>query len=185
MEEQSITRRLIRITHRVPLIIKVGLFGLPAAIVSGKVTFAEGSKDALGGLIVGLVVCVTLIPGLLLGTMFTPTRRGRWIFIVSLVVVASIGGCVGLCLLADEDLSVATLLFVPLVFGFALLSPIGLLLAGLAFGSAWLGWRIGDRFVALTTPDFPACPSCEYNLTGLTTDRCPECGAPITHTVSE
>lgn len=184
MEEHVTIRGLTRFAHRVPVLLKVAVLGLPAAFVSARVTYIEGTKDALGGLVVGLIVCLTLTPGLLIGTMLTPTRRSRWIFLVALVGVVSVGGCVGLCLLADEDLSITTLLAVPIVFGLAFMTPIGLLIAGLAFGSAWLGWWIGDRLVALTTPDFPACPSCEYNLTGLTTDRCPECGAPITRSTS-
>ncbi len=61
-----------------------------------------------------------------------------------------------------------------LTMGVALLV---LLTAGLALLAAFLVWR--DGYVrgwrsSRTRP--PACPSCGYNLSGLTRCRCPECG---------
>ena len=51
-----------------------------------------------------------------------------------------------------------------------------------------LGWFPALLVIALTVklirkyrrrPEYPTCPKCNYNLTGLTSVRCPECGEPV------
>jgi hypothetical protein len=38
-------------------------------------------------------------------------------------------------------------------------------------------WRLRSRLVNLREGDAPHCERCGYNLTGLTSGRCPECGS--------
>jgi hypothetical protein len=40
--------------------------------------------------------------------------------------------------------------------------------------------RYGEREAPIPAVPLHLCPSCNYNLTGLTSRRCPECGTPFT-----
>ena len=40
----------------------------------------------------------------------------------------------------------------------------------------WLGWNVRATF---RRPRRGYCPRCNYDLTGLLSDRCPECGRPL------
>jgi hypothetical protein len=68
------------------------------------------------------------------------------------------------------------------MLGLSLLSMIvgvgAMLCFALALLSLWRGWqwlRTGNRF-----NDEDRCPGCQYLLTGLRDERCPECGARAT-----
>jgi hypothetical protein len=67
--------------------------------------------------------------------------------------------------------------------GLALVILLWLSLAGLALGGAlggWIGWRwAGQAIGGEPAAPEPRCGGCGYNLTGLVSARCPECGQPI------
>ena len=50
---------------------------------------------------------------------------------------------------------------------------IAIILALIGLFLVWRGWRIRRR------GDVPRCRKCDYNLTGLASDRCPECGTSL------
>ena len=53
-------------------------------------------------------------------------------------------------------------------------SPLAFVLCAISPGA-----KVGQSF------DESKCPGCDYDLTGLDSDRCPECGTPIDPTLSE
>jgi hypothetical protein len=67
-----------------------------------------------------------------------------------------------------------------LVFGVWLGMRYSLLLLPVGFFPVlWMGWWLG-RWLSPPTEAIPGkCPRCRYDLTGLTSGRCPECGATL------
>ena len=67
--------------------------------------------------------------------------------------------------------------------GLAMVLLVWLSLAGLSLGGGvggWVGWHWAGLAVVRENPGagVPTCQACGYNLTGLLSTRCPECGHP-------
>lgn len=126
-----------------------------------------------------------IIGGLFLITAWTATWSGHVTWDARRVLKTAIAAAGAVALV------VAMYVFVRLAFhrGYGGDNELGLILGGLVGGAAWpaftaFAWRetAAERAARLKQHGVHtvACPTCGYNLTGLTDARCPECGSKFT-----
>ncbi|GEM_PF-5135411 len=174
MNRHSPLCRAVRAVHRTSLLLKVVVTVVISGVAACKLMYDACGRGALGWLAIEPVVCVLLIPVLFIGCVASPDRTSRTVLGASGFGAAQIGAIIGVSIYTGDPIS--SLAALPMSWFIWAVNFWGLLAFLAMIASAVAGSFGGNWLLRRTHIQAGICSSCGYDLTNLSSARCPECG---------
>lgn len=164
--------RSIRAVYRVRPLVKIAAAAAAAGSTSCIAMYFVSSRGALAPLAIAPVICSILIPVLFIGCTFCRDWYSRAVLCAWGVASAQVGGICGVAIYTQE--LVGSISSLPMSYFLWLMNPWGVAAFLAAIASAVAGSFVGAWLFRRAHEGI--CISCGYDLTNLTSGRCPECG---------